>query len=145
MLQFSLLNCSGYISFVNNRADGEGGGLGLSSSKGDLEGTSMFISNTATTIAGGGLSIQSTALVSVVRDGRFINNSAKYGGGISIAYGGRSLVGLATIPLYGTLALMKVEGVNVQNSRPESAEGISILQAIWLIKMVVELCHSTPV
>ena len=112
-LQFSLLNCSGYISFVNNRADGEGGGLGLSSSKGDLEGTSMFISNTAY-IAGGGLSSEYSN-VSVVRDGRFINNSAKYGGGISIAYGGGlSFIGNNTF--VGNWA-HEGGGVNVQNSR----------------------------
>ena len=89
-VQFSQLNCSGYISFVNNQAaDGYGGGLLLSISKGKLEGTSIFIRNTAYNAGGGLLSFNSS--VKVEGDGRFINNSALYGGGILITRAGNRL------------------------------------------------------
>ena len=112
-VQFSQLNCSGYISFVNNQAaDGYGGGLLLFSSKGKLEGTSIFIGNTAYNAGGGLHSVYSN--VSVEGDGRFINNSAKYGGGIAIIYGdGLTLDGSNTFA--GNRA-HEGGGVNVQNS-----------------------------
>ena len=110
-VQFSLLNCCGYISFVNNSADGVGGGLLLSSSKEKLEGTSIFIRNTAH-YAGGGIFAE-YSIVSVEGDGRFINNSADVGGGIAIAYGdGLTLIGNNSFA--GNWAYRDGGGINMQ-------------------------------
>ena len=81
-VQNSSLSSRGHINFTNNLADDSGGGLLSINSSVKLKGNEQLCGATQPTIWVVVQCITEHSNVSVEGDGRFVNNSAEYGGGI---------------------------------------------------------------